>query len=48
MDYDEELSAKAQKVTDALNRIGGQHLEPVGITGAPEISVLTFTRSKYI
>lgn len=38
MDYDEELSAKAQKVTDALNRIGGQHLEPVGITGAPEIS----------
>lgn len=38
MDYAEELSAKAQKVTDALNRIGGQHLEPVGITGAPEIS----------
>ena len=38
MDYDEELSAKAQKVTDALNRIGGQHLEPVKITGAPEIN----------
>ena len=34
MDYDEELSFKAQKVTDALNRIGGQSLETVLITGS--------------
>lgn len=34
MDYDEELSFKAQKVTDALNRIGGQSLETVPITGS--------------
>ena len=33
MDYAEELYAKAQKVTDALNRIGGQSLLPVPITG---------------
>ena len=33
MDYAEELYAKAQKVTDALNRIGGQSLPPVPITG---------------
>ena len=33
MDYAEELFAKAQKVTDALNRIGGQSLPPVPITG---------------
>ncbi|MBQ1410864.1 MAG: 23S rRNA (uracil(1939)-C(5))-methyltransferase RlmD [Oscillospiraceae bacterium] len=34
MDYMEELSFKAQKVTDALNRIGGQALETVPITGS--------------
>ena len=34
MDYGEELAFKAQKVTDALNRIGGQSLETVPITGA--------------
>ena len=34
MDYAEELAFKAQKVTDALNRIGGQSLETVPITGA--------------
>ncbi len=34
MDYAEELSAKAQKVTDALNRLGGQQLPLVPITGA--------------
>ena len=33
MDYAEELAFKAQKVTDALNRIGGQSLDPVPITG---------------
>ncbi|MBQ1372521.1 MAG: 23S rRNA (uracil(1939)-C(5))-methyltransferase RlmD [Oscillospiraceae bacterium] len=34
MDYAEELSFKAQKVTDALNRLGGQDLSRVSITGA--------------
>ena len=34
MDYAEELSFKAQKVTDALNRIGGQNVPLVEITGA--------------
>ena len=34
MDYAEELALKAQKVTDALNRLGGQNLETVPITGA--------------
>lgn len=34
MEYEEELSFKAQKVTDALNRIGGQSLETVPITGS--------------
>ena len=34
MDYAEELQFKAQKVTDALNRIGGQALERVPITGS--------------
>ncbi len=38
MDYAEELCAKAQKVTDALRRIGGQELDTVAITGAEEIS----------
>lgn len=34
MDYAEELCFKAQKVTDALNRLGGQALDVVPITGA--------------
>lgn len=34
MDYVEELRLKAQRVTEALNRIGGQSLETVEITGA--------------
>ena len=34
MDDAEELQFKAQKVTDALNRIGGQALERVPITGS--------------
>ena len=33
MDYAEELCFKAQKVTDALNRIGGQSLNTVPILG---------------
>ena len=33
MDYEEELSFKAQKVYDALTRLGGQNLDPVPITG---------------
>ncbi len=33
MDYQEELYAKARKVTDALNRLGGQSLQTVTITG---------------
>ena len=37
MDYAEELDFKAQKVTDALNRLGDQDLEPVKITGAETI-----------
>ena len=37
MDYAEELSFKAQKVTDALNRIGGQNIPLVKITGADGI-----------
>src|SRR5699024_3279194 len=35
MDYEEELYAKARRVTDALNRIGGQSLEPVPIVPSP-------------
>ena len=35
MDYEEELRAKAQRVTDAMNRIGGLNLETVAITGSP-------------
>ena len=35
MDYEEELRAKAQRVTDAMNRIGGLELETVAITGSP-------------
>ncbi len=38
MDYGEELYAKAQKVTDALNRIGNQNISDLKITGAAEIS----------
>ena len=34
MDYTEELAFKAQKVTDALNRIGNQNVPLVKITGA--------------
>ena len=36
MDYAEELRAKAQKVTDALNRIGDQAVDLVKITGASD------------
>ncbi len=35
MDYEEELRAKANRVTDAINRIGGLNLEQVRITGSP-------------
>ena len=35
MDYEEELYAKARRVTDALNRIGGQSLELVPIVPSP-------------
>lgn len=35
MDYAEELYAKARRVTDALNRIGGQSLELVPIVPSP-------------
>lgn len=37
MDYEEETRLKACRVRDALNRIGGQSLEEVPITGAPSI-----------
>ena len=35
MDYDEECRLKANRVRDALNRIGGEHLEQVPILAAP-------------
>ena len=35
MDYEEETWLKAQRVRDALNRIGGQNLEEVPILAAP-------------
>ena len=38
MDYEEELAFKARKVTDALNRIGGQSLALVPITGGDGIT----------
>lgn len=38
MDYAEECNAKAQKVTDALNRLGGQDLPLVPITGGDGIT----------
>ena len=39
MDYAEELWAKARKVTDALNRLGGQALDTVPITGADGVKL---------
>ena len=39
MDYAEELRFKAQKVTDALNRLGGWSLEVVPITGADGLRI---------
>ena len=36
MDYEEELSAKRQKVWDALTRLGGQTLEELPILGSEE------------
>ena len=38
MDYEEELRAKAGRVTDALNRIGGLDLSPVPITASPAVT----------
>ena len=38
MTYEEELRAKAQRVTDALNRIGGFSLPQVEITGSPAVT----------
>ena len=35
LDYEEECRLKAQRVTDCLNRIGGEHLEEVPILAAP-------------
>lgn len=35
MDYETECGIKRQRVLDALNRLGGQALETVEITGAP-------------
>ena len=37
MDYEEELSAKRQKVWDALTRLGGQTLEELPILGSAQI-----------
>ena len=37
MNYEEELHAKAQRVADALRRIGGFPIEQVPITGSPEV-----------
>ena len=42
MDYGEELRFKAQKVMDALNRIGGQKLENLTITGGDGKSTSLF------
>ena len=36
MDYEEELRLKAERVRQALNRIGGEALENVEILGAPQ------------
>ncbi len=38
MTYDEELRAKAQRVTDALNRIGGLNVPTVDILGSPAVT----------
>ena len=38
MDYEEELSAKSQRVLDALNRIGGANLEHVDIVPSPAVT----------
>ena len=38
MDYEEELQAKAQRVGDALNRIGGCDLEGVDIVPSPQVT----------
>ena len=38
MDYEEELRAKAQRVKDAMNRIGGLALEEMPITGSPAVT----------
>ena len=35
MDYEEECRLKAQRVTDCLNRIGGENLERLPILAAP-------------
>lgn len=35
MDYDEECRMKAQRVTDCLNRLAGEHLDRVPILAAP-------------
>ena len=38
MSYEEELRAKAQRVSDALTRIGGLHLGEIPITGSPAVT----------
>ena len=48
MDYAEELFFKAQKVTDALNRLGGQSLEPVPITGADGETVSAVANASHV
>ena len=37
MTYEEELRAKARRVQDALERIGGEHLGDLAITGSPDM-----------
>ena len=38
MDYEAELSLKAERVRQALNRLAGENLEAVPITGAPSLT----------
>ena len=38
MTYEEELSAKAQRVCDALTRLGGLKVDHVAITGSPSVT----------
>ena len=38
MDYEEESRLKAQRVTDCLNRMGGENLETVPILAAPDLN----------